>query len=62
MNTHRFKVHLALLEVRDAEHRVRAAMEGSDGYAVGLAAQDLIDADDRLGTLRRTVLGIRAVG
>lgn len=53
----RFKVHLALLEVRDAENRVRAAMEGTDGYAVGLAAQDLIDANDRLRNLVGRTLG-----
>ncbi|MGD8150821.1 hypothetical protein [Ornithinimicrobium sp. Y1694] len=55
----RSKIRLALLRVRDAEYKVRAAMEGTDGYAVGLAAQDLIDANDRLRDLVRRTLGMR---
>jgi hypothetical protein len=50
-------ITLASLPLRDMENRVRAAMEGTDHYAVGLAAEDLVAANREFRTRLFTMLG-----
>lgn len=54
----RHLVRMALHDLERAESRVRAAMEGTDGYAVGLAAEDLIDANRHLRETLDAVLAL----